>query len=469
MRIPRWININTMFWFFVCTVIIVLCTVSIVHGETVGQRIDDVHADQQAWQEQHQWEYQEILAAIEKLNVSMYSDVGALERVVLIEESIGDGIATSEQLSAINARITSLHDTEPPIVVPPASTSRIHKGVGLGFVGRSNGTHPDDPNEDGYVELITPVASVIRFMNPNYIAIVTNSAVNSIDDRINIRHLPDETTWRVQLAWQVALCNDVDADFYLNTPFYATANWTREAVAFIRVNLNIDHSIYIAWCNEPWNGVADPYQEIKKITGHGMGGGDDLVFFDEWARRIDIVFNAARESDPTCIRVFETQTANVWVTGKVHDRITSDYECIAGTAYWSPRQEALFSGITKDQVFDAAWDSWNNDERHDQTTTVAFALAHEKRAITYEAGPHFVDFSQRPDVVNTLRDCQEDPRMAGQYGLVLDNFFAAGGDLSIHFEWLGWWNKHGYWGFANALSKVATANKYVFYLNYKTE
>lgn len=389
------------------------------------------------------------------------SDEQARQDAVL--DALELGHADHERrLKALEDAQTPTDPTDPtdpgpgPVIPPPAGGLKRFL-VNLGFVGRSNGTHPDNPTLPGYADLLGDIAGVIRPMNANRINDYMR-VVNGIDEP----HYYEQQTWRQALMWQAKLCNDCAADFYFNLPFHASDAFVREAVAFIRSLLDPSLSIWVAWCNEVWNGNAAPYREVKAITGHGMGGGEDLVFFDYWAGRLDDVFGAARAADPSCIRVVETKTSRegTWITGKLHQRLRSNYEAVAVTNYFSPDADDLREGMTADEVFESAREHWRNDELVWQREGIKWATDRGKMAIAYEGGQHFVDYEHRTNLVKTLEACQHDPRMAQMYRDVVAEFDAAGATMASQFEWIGWWDQHGYWGVAPTLAQVPGSLKY---------
>ncbi len=367
--------------------------------------------------------------------------------------------AMQTRLDAIDARVSALEGTLPPQPAgpmddePPNPSSRVI-GMNLGFVGR--GDHPDKPDTAGYDDLLRPVAAVVRFMNPNRI----NDDMRTLTS-IDQPHYYQSQTYRQALTWQAELCRRVGADYYLNVPINASPQWVTEAVGLIRSILD-EERIYVTWANEVWNSGLGPYREVKRIVGTDAGAGKGLAFFAYWARRLDETWAAARQADPTCIRVFETKTADdgVWWTDRVHERLSSDYEAVAITLYFSPSPSDLREQMTVDDVFDAARRHWERRGRRWQQAGIAWALDHGKRAISYEGGQHFVDYQGRPTLVETLRRCQLDPRITDLRRDVLDAAVAAGLDLHIEYDFVDWWNRYGYWGQAETVAGLHTSLKY---------
>ncbi|MEZ6193749.1 MAG: hypothetical protein R3C45_21105 [Phycisphaerales bacterium] len=394
------------------------------------------------------------------------ADVSALvERI--------DGLQS--QIDELRERIDTGPDETPPPETPEPNPGPSNGKIGMnaGFVWRSNFTHPDRPGVDNYDDLLRPVCSVYRPMNWNRINDF-RPEVDSIDDP----HYYDGRTWRDALREQVGLCNAVGAGFYLNVPVRATPGFVREAVAFIRANLQ-DNSgggggggggdsggvIYIAWANEAWLPGRFPYDYLKDVSGTDPGSGDN-AFFDLWADKLVMTFAAAREADPTCIRVVETKTARdgTWYTEQIVKRLQlrgCDYDAVAGTLYFSPKwPSGYWESMSVDDAFDEAEEEWVSDDRKWQVANIRWAKDRGKLAIAYEAGQHFHDIGMRPALVRTLQNCQTDPRMGEMYRAVYGYALEAGIDLIIDFDWLDWSNQHGYWGKATSLEELPGSVKY---------
>lgn len=390
------------------------------------------------------------------------ADVSALvERIDGLQSQIDDlreaiGAGSEESPTPPPESPDPTPDPEPDPAAP--NTGKI--GMNAGFVWRSNFTHPDQPGVGNYYDLLRPVCSVYRPMNWNRINDF-RSEVDSIDDP----HLYEGKTWRDALAAQVGVCNAVGAGFYFNVPVRATPGFVREAVAFIRANLSEEGAIYIAWANEAWLPGRFPYDYLKDVSGVDPGSGDN-AFFDLWADKLVMTFTAAREADPTCIRVVETKTARdgTWFTEQIVNRLQlrgSDYDAVAGTLYFSPKWPGgYWESMSADDAFAEAQKEWADDDRKWQEASIRWAKDRGKLAIAYEAGQHFHDISMRPALVRTLQRCQTDPRMGEMYHAVYGHALEAGIDLIIDFDWIDWSNQHGYWGKAATLEELPGSVKY---------
>lgn len=341
-------------------------------------------------------------------------------------------------------------DPDPVDPVDPPSGNRII-GMNSGFVGRSG--NPDDPTLPGYSDKLRPVCGCYRPMNHSRINDDT-TAYDSIDDT----HKYLGITWRELLKQQVAVANSVGADFYWNGPIAATAQFYRQASRLIRDELNPSSKQYDAWSNENWNPGMGTYKWIKAQSGTDPGSGNN-AFMDLWASRSDLFFNACRAGDPTCIRVVETKTARdgEWFSYEITQRLTSDYDAVAGTLYFGPHYSAgYWSGITVDQMMDEARKEWERDDVRWQDKNIAWAKERGKLAIAYEAGQHYHQYGYTAQT----RACQSHPGMRQLYKDVYGNAIAKGIDLILDFDFLDWDNDHGHWGKSDALDKLDASLKY---------
>lgn len=360
------------------------------------------------------------------------------------------------RLTGIEARLSALENTTPPPVDPdpdpdpPTASGLI--GMNSGFVWRDNFRHPDDPKAAGYSDLLAPICKVYRPMNWNRI-----NDFNREVDSIDAAHQYTSKTWRDALSEQVAVCNSVGADFYFNTPARATPKFVKEAVAFIRGEIHDDALIYIAYANECWLPGRYPYDYLKATSGTDPGSGDN-AFFDLWASKLDMVFEAARKGDPTCIRVVETKTARdgTWYTEQITSRMKSGFDAVAGTFYFAPPNSAYKAGVTAAQLLDAAEKEWRDDDRKWQEANIKWAKDRGLLALGYEAGQHYHQYGYEAQT----RACQTDLRMAEQYELVYGNALEKGADLIIDFDFIDWDNEHGHWGKDDELSGLTSSIKY---------
>lgn len=457
-------------WKRIAQLVFILIAAQLTYGQLPGQQLDDQIGDLQEKVKSLEWEIQELRDLI------LNPDTGVAERLTLIEESIGDGIVTWEQLQSVSTRVAALEalhgdvsdptdpvdPTDPdPDPTPVEPSGDAYKGMGLGMVWR--GADPDDPSADGYNELLDATGGGIRFMDWN---IVNDdfTVYSSIDQP----HKSERGTWREVLTVQVELCNATGSDFYFNAPFHASEEFTRQAVSLIRTNLAPDRRILVAWCNEPWNAVAAPYRKIKAETGEDLGGDK---FFDYWAERCVATFRGARRADPTCIRIIEGQTANNWVAKQVVKRVEAageTWQALGLTTYFNMRwPEDYTDGVTVDQVIARTRDNYITNQRKDMLDCIEYANSKGKLAIAYEGGQHLVDYYHRSAIVETLKQAQSDDRLMVLWDEVLDDFFEAGGDINYDYNFVSYWNKWGYWGKASAVDKLSTSKKYEFYIGYK--
>lgn len=336
-----------------------------------------------------------------------------------------------------------------PGPVPGAPNGVI--GMNSGFVGRHD--NPDNPDLPGYADKLRPVCRCYRPMNHSRINDDTTEY-----DTIDYTHKYAGMTWRQLLAKQVAVSNSVNADFYWNGPIAASAQFYRQASRLIREELNPDSKQYVAWGNENWNGSMGTYKWLKEQSGSDPGSGDN-PFLNLWGQRLSLFFGACRAGDPSCIRVVETKTARdgEWFTYEITQRLTTDFDAVAGTLYFGPHYSGgYWDGISVDKMMQEARKEWENDDKRWQEANIAWAKDRGKLAIAYEAGQHF----QKYGFEATTRACQTHPDMPRLYRDVYGNAIAKGIDLIIDFDFLDWDNEHGHFGKADRLDRLESSLKY---------
>jgi len=500
------IDVGKAFWIAVILLVLVLIGGGIVnkaHGQLPGATIDDQIGDLQEWENTHRFEYQELVAAIAEIRVmlekDLYSDTGALERVVLLEEWQSDQPdvpvtrteferAVQEHVEAANRLNTleALHNgTTPPVVVPPIvippvvvpppitepeppTTDVRTLGIQTDFVGRdwadpvkwitdrpylNDGDGPLDPE---YVRLMTPIADTIRYLNW-YRTNDDMTAYTSLDQM----NKNGDDTWRGMLNKQVDLANAVGADFWFNVPFDAQPSFTRAAVALIREGLRPEQEIIIEWSNENWNSGMGTYKRIRQITGEDLGGD---AFFQFWADRCTVAFTSARQADPDVICTVAGQTANSWVVQQVYKRVTVPVDATALTFYIGSGS-GTWEGVTNtDQLIDACIAEWNGREKREMRRHFAWADGKGLPTFGYEGGQHivarYVNGEPVPWQVDLAIAAQDNPRITAMMDIPLDEFLRLGGTRPVVFDFLSIYNKHGAWGLGRDLGRLETNRKY---------
>jgi len=417
----------------------------------------------------------------------LYSDDGALERVVILEESMSDhGIHMTDEASA-----NHLHDgwhtgtdpppvveppdpppviDPPPVVDPPIIPSARILGINTDFVGRDKGdatpwitdrpylNDGDGPLDPEYTRLMTPIADTIRYLNWYR----TNDDMTTYTSLDQMNKNGDDT-WRDMLNKQIDLANAVGADFWFNVPFEAQPSFTRAAVALIREGLHPEQQIIIEWSNENWNSGMGTYKRIRQITGEDLGGD---AFFQLWADRCTVAFTSARQADPDVICTIAGQTANSWVLQQVYKRVTVPVDATA-IAFYIGTGSSTWDGVTNtDQLIDASIANWSGHEKREMQRHFAWADTKGLPTFGYEGGQHivatYVNGEPVPWQVDLTIAAQDNPRITAMMDLPLDEFLRLGGTRPVVFDYLNNWNKHGAWGLARDLGRLETSKKYLW-------
>lgn len=359
-----------------------------------------------------------------------------------------------------NNRLTKL-ETGVPIPPPdpepdPNPTPSNRWGINLGERQYSDkpwrpdkALLPDGTLNPEYVRLLKPVAHTIRFMDKNEIN--------------NLISPPAWSYWVKDLDWQIELCNRCSSNFWLNFFVDSTITFIGDTILYIRNRLNHNLKIIVAWANEPWIGDSTDVGRWMIAQSEEQLGGDK--FFDLWASRCRRTFEAAKNADPSCITVLETQTASTWVTEKLHSRIPN-YDALGITCYYGPGLGSTApSSLTMNELFDFAHNKLYAKEIPRIQDQGAFAEANNKLLVSYEGGNHFAipeyQHAGRESLVKTLIEANYDSRILTMYDDIIEAYIDAGGsDYRCHFNFLDTNDKYGCWGLGETLDTLETSTKY---------
>ncbi|MFM7151441.1 MAG: PA14 domain-containing protein, partial [Gemmataceae bacterium] len=273
----------------------------------------------------------------------------------------------------------------------------------------------------------------------------------------------------------VELCNELDADAWVNMPHAADDTYVRNFATLVRDTLEPGRKVYVEWSNELWNGgfgfQAYPWvtEQLARPENANLNG-DRWAFVGREAKRdFDIWSDVFSGQTDRMVRVVAGQQANSWIAEQIASNMAGHFDAISSAAYMyvSDEDKAMFTAsTTADQVIDAVIANlptalgWLQDHR-DLADRFATSLGRPIPFVAYEGGPHLDSWGgsyQQP-----FFDAGNSPRMYDAYALRLSGARDRGLDLFQHFNLTGglYAAPYGAFGALQSMTQdVASAPKY---------
>ncbi len=346
----------------------------------------------------------------------------------------------------------------------------------ISFVGQPGGVknvrlmrpgHTDaDQFTRQFLKLLKPF-TVLRFMdysNTNY----------NLERTWSDRLLPTYATQqrpRQGASWEYAidLCNTAGKDAWINVPDQADDNYVRNLATLLRDRLRPDLKIYVEWSNEVWNDMFGQTQRNYAATRAELAaGGSNLnadgetnFYYLAWrrtARRVKELSDIFRDvfgdgAMMTRVRpVLASQLYRMVVLTQGLEFIERQYGppsryfyAASETNYFSIASENR-TDLTVDQIF-AELPAGLRAEQDQEMYFGSFCRYYKLKNIAYEAGPAFVGAESLDAKIAANRD----DRMKNTLIDSINNWYAIGGELSMHYNLASPYSLFGSWGLVERL------------------
>ena len=299
-----------------------------------------------------------------------------------------------------------------------------------------------------FLEKVAPFRT-IRFMD----WMDTNlSDITSWSDRRPFDHATQQSgdfKNGVAPEYLVALCNELDADAWVNMPHAADDTYVRNFATLVRDTLEPGRKVYVEWSNELWNGGFgfEAFQWVTDQLGRPENAnlnGDRWAFVGREARRdFDIWSDVFAGQTDRVVRVVAGQQANSWIAEQIASNMAGHFDAISCAAYMyvSDEDKATFTAsTTADQVIDAVIANlptalgWLQDHRN-LADSFANSLGRTIPFVAYEGGPNLDSWGG--SYQQAFFDAGNSPRMYDAYALLLSGARDRGLDLFQHFNLTG--------------------------------
>lgn len=256
----------------------------------------------------------------------------------------------------------------------------------------------------------------------------------------------------VSPLWMVRLCNRVKADGWFCMPHMASDDCMRKYATLLRDSLDPSLKVYVEFSNECWNwmfvqtgwcrdlsvdlGIANGPAEGYAIRSAQMWTIFEQVFAGQTSRLVKVLSAQSGAGD------FATYMFP-YLNNPTHNPSGSKPNVLAIAPYiWN--EDLPISRLTQDQWFDSVT-ARVLTEKHNQIAQAHTAIRTlGLPLITYEGGQHFV--GSGTNAVNFYVAANRNPRMKQVYLQYLNDWFAQGGGMFMHYSSCGLGGQYGSWG-----------------------
>lgn len=307
---------------------------------------------------------------------------------------------------------------------------------------------PFSPFHPQFLDRLTPF-NTVRFMDWSE----TNSTdvVNWTDRRPWDYATQQSGYFRNGVApeYMVELCNEIDANAWVNMPHMATDDYVRNFATLVRNNLEPGRKVYVEWSNETWNGGYG-FEVFPWVTSQLARSENAYLQGDRWAfvaretkRDFDIWSDVFAGQSDRLVRVVAGQQANSWIADQIISHMGGHFDAVSCSAYLHLGEDvrAGFSAsTTADQVIDALVQSiptavsWMKD--HQQLAAYySNSLGRSIEFVAYEGGPHLD--GQNGPYQSAFFAAGSNPRMYEVYSRLLEGCQQAGLNEFLQFSFTG--------------------------------
>lgn len=251
----------------------------------------------------------------------------------------------------------------------------------------------------------------------------------------------------VAIEDMLALCEATGADPWFTMPWNADEAYYRSFARLVHDRLPAGRKVYVELANEVWNwGYPVTHQASREGVAAGLTkDGNDAIALRLAEKTIATMKpweQVFADRPGALVRVVATQHGNLFETGKVFGfpGLAAHVDALATAPYFGLDVKPQPGDASLDAFF-GALDAAATKTLGEAVAMKAFAHAHGKRYIAYEAGQHVMVGD-----VALQRRIQRDPRMEAIYRHYLGGWAARVGDVIALFDSSSPIDGSGAWG-----------------------
>ena len=275
--------------------------------------------------------------------------------------------------------------------------------------------------------------------------------------------------------YMVELCNEVDANAWVNMPHMADDDFVRRYATLVRDTLEPGRKVFVEWSNETWNGGYG-FEGFQWVTEQLARPENASLQGDRWAfvaretkRDFDIWSDVFAGQADRLVRVVAGQQANSWIADQIASHMDGHFDAISCSAYIHLDEQSrgqMGAGTTSNQVIDALLAAiptatgWVADHRRVANDWSA-RMGRPIGLVAYEGGPHLDGQGQAYQ--NAFFQAGSNPRMREVYANLLAGCRDAGLDSFLQYSLTGalYPASFGCFGALDSMDQdLATAPKY---------
>jgi Ca2+-binding RTX toxin-like protein len=312
----------------------------------------------------------------------------------------------------------------------------------------------------------------------------------------------------VPLSVMIALCNQAGTDMWYSIPAEADDDFVKQAMTYIKDNLDPSLKVHLEYSNEVWNwgfaqskyalamgdkmwgvdangdGRIDPGDAREHVAdgwlqfyGYRSAQVADIanqIFGTEGADRLETVISTQTATEGREASIIKgIAKANLGSVGDLFD----DFAITGYIGITLDETQILSWARSGDAGMAAAFDSLGlNDPTTGSIAKVIkdyeyYANVAAKYGLSldvYESGAHFVasqySTESQSEISNFFAKLIRDPRMAELYTMSIDAFKGVGGDVITAYTAVREPGKYGYWGLLDSIYDERS-ERYMSYIN----
>lgn len=305
---------------------------------------------------------------------------------------------------------------------------------------------------------------VIRFMDWGH---TNNNPTVTWADRTTPAHCTQAGPKGCAVEFMLKLSAVTGCDPWLCVPHQADDGYVTELAKLVKATLPADHTVYLEYSNETWNGQ---FQQAKHCQKRGLELGlsknpyeAQLRYSSRRSVEVFRRFGEAFGDSKRLVRVIAAQSANPW-TGKTElewQDAAKHADAVAIAPYFGnrlgdPKKAAETAKLSVEQVLEECKKDIAANAKPVREYA-AMAKTHNLRLLAYEGGQHLAGYGGAENneaLTKLFHAANRHPGMEALYAADLKQWHDLGGDVFAVFSSVGRYSKWGSWGLLERWDQV---------------